>query len=80
VVSSAIVLGHFLPKRDKRPEYTQLYIFDTQNELMNSLHVSTYKNRTFQPNEEIVAALMQILDAHNLILKLLVLPVIDFLG
>lgn len=63
-------IGSLLPKRDKRPEYAQLYIFDTQNELMNRLRVGTYKNRAFQPNEEIVAALMQMFDAHNPIVKL----------
>ena len=35
-------IGSLLPQEGKRPEYAQLYIFDTQNELRNRMQVATY--------------------------------------
>jgi len=58
-------IGAFLPKEGKRPEYAQLYIFDTQNEIKNRMQVATYANSTFQPDEQIVADLIEMLNVHN---------------
>lgn len=63
-------IGSLLPNEGSRPEYAQLYIFDTQNELKNRLHVATYSNSAFQPNEQIVAALIDMLNTHNSIVRL----------
>lgn len=58
-------IGSLLSSEGKRPEYAQLYIFDTQNELRNRLQVGTYSNSAFKPRQEIVAALIQMFNTHN---------------
>lgn len=63
-------IGSLLSQEGKRPEYAQLYSFDTQNELRNRMQVATYAKSTFRPNEEIVAALIQMLNDHNPIVQL----------
>lgn len=63
-------IGSLLPKEGKRPEYAQLYIFDTENEIRNRIQVATYANRSFQPREQIVAALIEMFNTHNPIVQL----------
>ncbi|TVT97398.1 hypothetical protein EJB05_57351, partial [Eragrostis curvula] len=63
-------IGSLLPQAAKRPEYAQLYIFDTQNEIRYRMQVATYENSTFQPNQEIVSGLIEMLNEHNPIVKL----------
>jgi len=63
-------IGALLPKEGKRPEYAQLYIFDTQNEIKNRMQVATYANSTLQPDEQIVADLIEMLNVHNPIVQL----------
>lgn len=63
-------IGSLLPAEGKCPEYAQLYIFDTQNEIRNRIKVGTYANSGFQPNEEIVSGLLEMLNTHNPIVQL----------
>jgi hypothetical protein len=59
-----------MPSNGKRPEYCQLYIFDTENEVRNRMAVSSHEDGKFQPNEAIVASLMNMLNSHNPIIQL----------
>ena len=63
-------IGSLVPIEGKRPEYAQLYIFDTDNEVRNRMHIGTYANRGFRPNSDIVAALIDMLNTHNPIVRL----------
>ncbi|CAN6372728.1 unnamed protein product [Urochloa humidicola] len=63
-------IGSLLPQHDKRPEYAQLYIFDTQNEISNRMQVATYENSAFRPNEKIISGLIDMFNTHNPIVKL----------
>ncbi|XP_062196833.1 uncharacterized protein LOC133899786 [Phragmites australis] len=62
-------IGSLIPRHGARPEYCQLYIFDTDNEVRNRIAVATHSNIDFQPNEAIVASLMSMLDTHNPIVQ-----------
>lgn len=63
----------------KKPEYAQLYIFDTENELRNRVQVCCFPNSTFRPNEEIVAALIQMFNVSIQLFSYLEQLVIGFL-
>uniref|UniRef100_I1QHE4 Helitron helicase-like domain-containing protein n=1 Tax=Oryza glaberrima TaxID=4538 RepID=I1QHE4_ORYGL len=63
-------IGSLIPKEGRRPEYAQLYIFDTENEIRNRMNVGTYANRSFCPNEDIVAGLIDMFNTHNPIVHL----------
>jgi hypothetical protein len=58
-----------MPSGGKRPEFSQLYIFDTENEVMNRMAVSSHKNCNFRPNEAIVASLLTVFDSHNPVVR-----------
>ena len=62
-------IGSLIPSGGKRPEYCQLYIFDTENEVRNRMAVSSHENGTFRPNEAIVASLLTMLDSHNPVIR-----------
>ena len=55
-------IGSLMPSGGKRPEYCQLDIFDTENEVRNRMAVSSHQNGTFRPNEAIVASLLTMFD------------------
>lgn len=69
-------MGSMRPARGKRPEYAQLYMFDTENEVSNRINVASSSRtasssrNTFQANEGIVQSLIQMLNTHNPIVKL----------
>lgn len=63
-------IGSLLPRQGVRPEYAQLYIFDTQNEIRNRMQVATCARSTFQPNQEIVAKLIEMFNIYNPIVQL----------
>jgi len=62
-------IGSLIPNDEARPEYCQLYIFDTDNEVRNRIAVATTSNSDFQPNEAIVASLITMLDTHNSVVQ-----------
>lgn len=63
-------LCQLVPSGNKRPEYCQLYIFDTENEIRNRLAITSHEDGTFQSNEAIVASLLAMLDSHNPIVQI----------
>lgn len=63
-------IGSLLPRDGHRPEYAQLYIFDTDNEVRNRMNVATYTGSNFSPRQDIVAALIDMLNTHNPIVQL----------
>ncbi|KAJ1253831.1 hypothetical protein BS78_K174200 [Paspalum vaginatum] len=58
-------IGSLFPREGERPEYAQLYIFDIDNEIKNRMAIGTYINRKFHPNQDIVAALIDMFNTHN---------------
>jgi len=62
-------IGSLMPPTGRRPEYCQLYIFDTQYEVRNRMAVSSHENSTFWPKEAIVASLLTMLDSHNPVVR-----------
>jgi hypothetical protein len=63
-------IGSLLPPQGCRPEYAQLYIHDTEQEVAHRINVASSSNSSFSANETIVASLIQMFDAHNPIVKL----------
>uniref|UniRef100_A0A0A9F7M1 Helitron helicase-like domain-containing protein n=1 Tax=Arundo donax TaxID=35708 RepID=A0A0A9F7M1_ARUDO len=63
-------IGSLIPPSDKRPEYCQLYIFDTDNEVRNRMEIASSNERSFKPNEAIVASLVSMFDTHNPIVQI----------
>ncbi|TVU44908.1 hypothetical protein EJB05_04371 [Eragrostis curvula] len=63
-------IGSLIPPPDKRPEYCQLYIFDTVNEVRNRMAVAAYDASHFKPNEAVVRSLVDMFDTYNPIVKL----------
>jgi hypothetical protein len=59
-----------LPAQGKRPEYAQLYIYDTANEVSNRIKTVSSQKGSFHANEDIVKDLIQMLNTHNPIVKL----------
>lgn len=57
-------IGSLLPASGKRPEYAQLYIYDTQNELQHRLNILSAEGPD-QPDPHIVSALVDMLNQHN---------------
>ncbi|WVZ87025.1 hypothetical protein U9M48_033727, partial [Paspalum notatum var. saurae] len=63
-------IGPLMPSNGTRPEYCQLYIFDTENEVKNRMAVASHENAAFKPDESIVASLLSMFDSHNPIVQL----------
>jgi hypothetical protein len=63
-------IGSLLPHQDARPEYAQLYLFDTEHDISNRINVVSSSMRPFHVDENVVRSLIQMLDAHNPIVKL----------
>lgn len=63
-------IGSLIPSGHRRPEYAQLYIYDTTNEIANRLNVVSSETGPFSANESIIASLIYMLDVHNPIVKL----------
>ncbi|PVH66941.1 hypothetical protein PAHAL_1G389900 [Panicum hallii] len=64
-------VGSLMPSEGHRPEYAQLYIFDTEHEVSNRINVASSSSRApFHANQNIVASLIEMLDMHNPIVKL----------
>ncbi len=63
-------IGSLLPPQGHRPEYAQLYIFDTEHEISNRINVASSPHVTFHANEQIVASLIEMLNTNNPIVQL----------
>ena len=56
-------IGSLCPAPDKRPQFLQLYIYDTQNEVANHLQHFQRSGQGLRP--DIVENLIELLDEHN---------------
>jgi hypothetical protein len=63
-------IGSLILTLGARPEYAQLYLFDTEHEVSNRLNIVLSSWTSFHVNEIIVQSLIQMLDYHNPIVKL----------
>lgn len=63
-------IGSLIPRHNARPEYCQLYIFDTDNEVHNRMATAAHPEKTFHPNKNIVASLITMLDTHNPVVQI----------
>lgn len=61
-------IGSLIPSTGKRPEYAQLYIYDTDNELQNRLNIVSSEGPDL-PDPQIVLALINMLNEHNPLVK-----------
>jgi hypothetical protein len=57
-------IGSLLPIPGHRPEYTQLYIYDTEHEVSNRL-AALSSDQDSTPNPALVASLIEMLSEHN---------------
>jgi hypothetical protein len=66
------------PAPGNRPEYAQLYIYDTEHEVRNRINItapsstssrSSSSRPSFNANEDIVDSLISMLDTHNSVVK-----------
>ncbi|XP_019178829.1 PREDICTED: uncharacterized protein LOC109173962 [Ipomoea nil] len=62
-------IGSLLPVDGKRPHFAQLYIYDTNNELVNRLNSVRPNGDLNDIHEEIVKDIQQALDANNVLVK-----------
>ena len=61
-------IGSLIPRHGAWPEYCQLYIFDTENEVQNRMGVASVRG-SFQPNEDVIRSFMRMLDMNNPIVQ-----------
>ncbi|WVZ59158.1 hypothetical protein U9M48_009350, partial [Paspalum notatum var. saurae] len=57
-------IGSLIPPSGRRPEYAQLYIYDTSNEVQNRLDIFSDEGQG-QPDPQIVSALIDMLNENN---------------
>jgi hypothetical protein len=63
-------IGSMIPTLGSRPEYAQLYLFDTEHEVSNRISVVSSSSTPFYVNEIIVQSFIQMLDLYNPIVRL----------
>jgi hypothetical protein len=63
-------IGSLIPSPGARPEYAQLYLFDTEHEISNKINVVSSTSSPFNADENIVRSLIHMLDSHNPIVRL----------
>jgi hypothetical protein len=63
-------IGSLLPNQGARPEYAQLYLFDTDHEISNRINVVSSLSSPFNADEIVVKSLIEMLDSHNPIVML----------
>ncbi|XP_072087082.1 uncharacterized protein [Arachis hypogaea] len=57
-------IGSLLPDAGPKPKFAQLYIYDTQHEIM---HRQRIFGQTSEIDKELIAELLQMIDTHNVI-------------
>jgi hypothetical protein len=63
-------IGSLIPSHGARPEYAQLYLFDTEHEISNRINVVSSSTSSFHADENIVLSLIQMIDSSNPIVRL----------
>jgi hypothetical protein len=63
-------IGSLISSLSTRPEYAQLYLFDTEHDVSNRINLVSSSNNTFNADESIVRSLIQMLDSQNPIVRL----------
>ena len=61
-------IGSMLPEENENPQFLQLYIYDTENEVANRLE--TFQRSGHGLRADIVESLIGILDEHNELVQL----------
>jgi hypothetical protein len=64
------IIGSMILTPGSRPEYAQLYLFDTEHEVSNRINIVSSSRTAFHVNEIIVQSLIQMLDLYNPIIRL----------
>ncbi|XP_062106743.1 uncharacterized protein LOC133818070 [Humulus lupulus] len=62
-------IGSLLPEVGKKPQFAQLYIYDTENEIGNRMDTLLRHGRKIEIKHEIFQELSQMLDQHNNLVK-----------
>ncbi|OMP14190.1 DNA helicase PIF1, ATP-dependent [Corchorus olitorius] len=62
-------IGNLLPAEGRNPKFLQLYIYDTDHEISNRMCVMSSGNRRNDLQQLIVDRLLQMLNAHNPLVK-----------
>lgn len=63
-------IGSLLPTKGEQPKYSQMYIFDTTNEVKNRIKSLTGSQSSTSLEEKIVAGLLEMLDGTNELTKI----------
>ena len=63
-------IGSLVPQPGRRPQFSQLYIVDTANEVQNRLSTVKRTGKTGQLDPNIVKLLIETMDAHNCLTKI----------
>ncbi|CAN6851901.1 unnamed protein product [Brassica oleracea] len=63
-------IGSLIPRQGCPPEYLQLYIFDTANELRNRLNAMGQTSAEGNIDEPIIALLIEMIDENNCLAKI----------
>jgi hypothetical protein len=64
------IIGSLIPSPSTRPEYAQLYHFDTEHEVSSRINVVSSSNNMFDADENIVQPFILMLDSQNPIVRL----------
>ncbi|KAF8083396.1 hypothetical protein N665_0776s0021 [Sinapis alba] len=62
-------IGSLIPEDGAQPEYLQLYIFDTDNELENRKRAFTRGSSSLEIPDSVIVLLIEMMDRHNHIAK-----------
>ena len=62
-------IGSLIPEEGNRPQYAQLYIYDTEHEVANRISASRSEESKTPVDPKIVAELQKMLDEHNILAK-----------
>ena len=62
-------INTLLPMERKQPKFTQIYIYDTDNEVRNRMRVMGSHDRESGLGESVVDGLINMLDQHNPLVK-----------
>lgn len=63
-------IGSLLPSAGEPPQFVELYIYDTENEITNRIHaLDTSERLEADLDRNIIQGLLQMLDDHNPLVK-----------
>lgn len=63
-------LGSLLPTEGEQPKYSQMYIYDTANEVKNRINSLSKSNSTTSLDEKVVSGLMEMFNSTNELTKI----------